>query len=188
MRWLNLLPAMAMMAASFATAEPKAEGNTNLFRLTTISLKDQFNQPHTFGFPQPGISILTVADQKGSEQIESWVRPLKARYPTGLTLEGVADVSGVPAPLRPLIRRKFCDAFPHPLMLDWSGSVVKQLKPVRSLANVLVLNTNGIVLTRFQGAAEATQLARLFALLDAQLPRVVSTNAGPKKINEPPDL
>ena len=147
--------------------EPQSPEGSNAIQLPTISLTDQHSQPHVFAFPQPGVSVLTVADRKGSEQIEAWVRALKTRYPTNLPVEGVADVSSVPAPLRPFIRKKFRDAFAHPVMLDWKGSMVKQLRPARDVANVYALNTNGLVLLHLRGAANATNLAKLFAVLDA---------------------
>jgi hypothetical protein len=162
-----MILSVVLLAMLSGAAEPPSSGGSNAIQLTTISLTDQHNQPHVFAFPQPGVSILTVADRKGSEQIEAWVRAITTRYPTHLPVEGVADVSSAPAPLRPFIRKRFRDAFAHPVMLDWKGSVVKQLRAAPDVASVYAVNTNGVVLRQFFGAANVTNLAELFAVLDA---------------------
>ena len=169
-----------LLVAMLAGAdEPVFPSGSKSIQLNAISLPDQHGQPHVFAFPQPGVSVLTVADRKGSEQIEAWVRAVTTRYAGKVLVEGVADVSSVPAPLRPFVRKRFRDAFAHPVMLDWKGGVVKRLQPVPEAANVYALSTNGAVLRQFFGAANVTNLAELFAVLDANgATNVLSVKAG----------
>jgi hypothetical protein len=96
-----------LLAASASGGEKNAPPATNVVRLATITLRDQHDAEHKLIFPQPRVSVLTVADRKGSEQIESWVRPLKERYGEKLLVEGVADVSTVPKLLRAMVRSRF---------------------------------------------------------------------------------
>jgi hypothetical protein len=176
MKKIPLCFGATLVAFWVAAGQPETQTGTNFIQLTTISLPDQHNQPHVFAFPQPGVSVLTVADHKGSEQIEPWVRALKTRYPTNLPVEGLADVSSVPAPLRPFIRKRFRDAFAHPVMLDWKGRVVPLLKPTPDVANVYALNPEGVVLLRLRGAADDEKLSRLFAVLEAPESQLPATN------------
>lgn len=134
--------------------------------LAAFELKDQHQQTHRFAFPRTNLLILTVADQKGSEQVASWVRPLKERFPHGLPIEGVADLAIVPAFLRPLVRREFKSQFEHPVMLDWSGNMGKQLYCLPGTVNVFAVATNGAVLWNSRGAAETNKLAELIRLIE----------------------
>lgn len=165
-RWSILLGAGLLASRVFAGEVAPAHG-TN-FTLSSFELKDQHQQTHHFTFPRTNLLVLTVADQKGSAQVAAWVRPLKERFPQGLPIEGVADVSSVPGFLRPLVRREFKTQFEHPVMLDWSGKFVRQLPCAPDAANVFLVATNGTVLRMFQGAVEANKLAVLFRLIEAQ--------------------
>ena len=121
----------------------------------------------------PGKSVfvpMDAADHKGSEQIEAWVRPMKKRNSYRIAIEGMADASRVPATLRRLVRRWFKEKFLNPVMLDWTGKVVKRLKPAPSVANIYAVHTNGMVLLNRPGAADEKKLARLFPVLDAHSP------------------
>src|SRR4051794_6077828 len=78
-------------------------------KVPDFELKDQHNVTRTYQFPRDKISLLTVADRKGSDQIEAWVRPIKQRYGNRIDIDGVADMSTVPTGLRTLVRNAFKD-------------------------------------------------------------------------------
>lgn len=168
---------VALLLAGSCRASEAATGRTN-FWLSSFALADQSNQPHQVTFPRTNLLVLTVADHKGSQQVESWVRPLKARFPANLAIEGVADVSSVPGLLRPLVQREFKKNFTYPVMLDWSGKVVKPLDCVGDAVNVFAVASSGEVLARFSGPANTNQLAQLVAILEAAQ-RTVATSPAP---------
>jgi hypothetical protein len=134
-----------------------------------IELRDQHDLPRRLAFPRTNITVLTIADRKGAEQVDGWIDALKARYSDRISLYGIADVRGAPSFLRGTIRRKFQAARPHPIMLDWSGEVCARLKYERDVANLLVFDRNGAILGRFAGRASGTNLARVCAVLDQTL-------------------
>jgi hypothetical protein len=177
-RWVILIGA-GLLAGPALMAEDAPSGATNV-TLSSFELKDQHQRSHHFDFPRTNLFILTVADQKGSEQIAAWVRPLKERFPEGLPIEGVADVSSVPGLLRPLVRREFKNKFERPVMLDWSGDLVTQLNCQPGVVNVFAIATNGALLWNSFGAAEANKLAELFRLVEAQHDRRSSLDVNPK--------
>src|SRR4051794_2114674 len=84
-----------------------------------IELNDQYDAPHRLTFPTTNITVLTIADRKGSEQVDGWIAALKARYAGRINLRGIADVGGAPAFIRARIRKKFQEAREYPVMLDW---------------------------------------------------------------------
>jgi hypothetical protein len=57
---------------------------------------------------------MTVADRKGSEQLEPWITKLSHRYGKQIDIDGVADVSMVPGPLREVIREMFRKRLAYP--------------------------------------------------------------------------
>jgi len=164
-RWFILIAAALVVSRALAVED--ALNRSNKITLSSFELKDQHQQTHRFAFPRTNLLILTVADQKGSEQVASWVRPLKERFPDGLPIEGVADLSIVPVFMRPLVRREFKNKFEHPVMLDWSGRVVKLLNCAPEVVNIFAVATNGAVLWTFRGPVETNNLAELLRLIDA---------------------
>jgi hypothetical protein len=137
-----------------------------------ISLPDQFDAPRTLVFPTTNITLLTIADKAGSEQIAAWVTPTKRRFPTRLDIEGIADVSAVPWPLHGFVRKKFQKAQSHPVMLDWSGDTVKAFAPSANKANVFVIDAHGRILKRMAGQADESALRELNAVIEAALDEV----------------
>ena len=134
-----------------------------------IELNDQFDVPQTLSFPTTNITLLTIADHKGSEQIAGWIAPVKQRYGTRLDIRGIADVSPVPRILRGMIRRQFQKAQSYPVMLDWSGDAVNAFTYVPDRVNVLVMDGRGRILTRLTGAANEPALQELYGVLDRAL-------------------
>ena len=136
-----------------------------------IELNDQFDVPQQLSFPTTNITLLTIADHKGSEQIAGWIAPVKQRFGTRVDIRGLADLSPVPRILRGMIRRQFQKAQSYPVMLDWSGDAVKAFTYVPDQVNVLVMDGSGRILTRLTGAANEPALRELYAVLDHALAR-----------------
>ena len=134
-----------------------------------IELRDQFDQMRTFVFPATNLTLLTIADKAGSEQIAAWVAPIKRRFGDAVAIEGIADVSAVPSPLRGLVRRKFQKAQPHSVMLDWSGDTIKAFAVLPDRANVFVLDHEGKILKRLTGKATDQTIEEVSAALEQAL-------------------
>ena len=136
---------------------------------SSIELNDQFDAPQTLSFPATNVTLLTIADKKGSDQIAGWVAPLKQRFGKRIDIRGLADVSTVPRPLRGMVQRKFQKLQTYPVMLDWSGGAVKAFTYVPDRANVLVLDEQGQILKRLSGEANPKAVQDLCAAIDHAL-------------------
>ena len=113
-----LFPGLALLNAVCAMGG--AQTNC-LPALAPFELRDQYNCPHRIFFPAAGVTLLTVADRKGSEQIDGWIGPLKEHYGGRIAIEGIADMSAVPCLLRSMVREQFKKCRAYPVMLDWEG-------------------------------------------------------------------
>ena len=138
-------------------------------RLHAFALKDQYEQMRHFDFPKTNLSFVVVADQKGSDQLPKWIQPVHDRFGPRIDIDGVADMSPVPAPLRGLVRRSFLKHSSYPVMLDWEGAVVKQFRPRPNVANVYLVAKDGTVLENWSGPATSDQLKQLLAALERHL-------------------
>jgi predicted transcriptional regulator len=114
------------------------------------------------------VTILTVADQKGAQQIDDWVRPLKERYHDRLHWIGVADVTGIPSIFRNRLRSRFQEKYRHTVLLDWEGLVTKALRARSKQANVYLLDSTGKVAAQESGAAQSAAVERLCKAIDGQ--------------------
>jgi hypothetical protein len=134
-----------------------------------IELPDQFEQTQRLAFPNTNITVLTLADRKGSEQISGWVEPVAKRFGKRVDVQGIADVSAVPRLLRGTVRAGFRRDMPHPVMLDWSGTTIQKFAPKADVTTVLLIDGTGRILRQFEGAATAKQIEELIAMIEKML-------------------
>lgn len=160
------LLAMVLRANAAPNSEPSI-APTNAPAL--IELRDQYDAPQKLSFPATNLTVLTIADKKGSAQIAGWVAPLKQRFGRQLGIRGLADVSTVPRPLRGMVRAKFQKLQAYPVMLDWSGAAVKRFTYVPGQASVLLLDGRGRILKRWSGEASPKAVQDLCAAIDRAL-------------------
>jgi hypothetical protein len=142
-----------------------------------IELRDQFDAPQKLAFPTTNVVVLTIADHKGSEQIDGWIAALKTRFARRIELRGLADVRGVPGLWRGKVRKKFRETRTHPVMLDWSGTNCALLGCAPGVANVLVLARDGAVQGCFTGAATEAALKEACAAIELALAAEFSVNS-----------
>jgi hypothetical protein len=135
----------------------------------SIELRDQYDAPQRLAFPATNVVVLTIADKKGSEQIDGWVATLKARYAGRIELRGLAEVGGVPGLLRGKVRKKFQETRTYPVMLDWSGTNCAAFHYQKNVANVIVIGRDGAILGHFTGPASEQNMAQLREVLDPAL-------------------
>jgi hypothetical protein len=147
-----------------------------------IELRDQYDAPQRLSFPATNVTLLTIADRKGSDQVEGWIAALKPRYAGRIDIRGLADCGGAPGFVQGRIRKKFQETRPYPVMMDWSGKASAQFGFKQNSANILVLGRDGRILARFAGAATAPAIAEAIAALDRALsaPSKVAGAANPK--------
>jgi hypothetical protein len=148
------------------SAAPQSEASTTPTTAPLlIELHDQFDALQKLSFPSTKITLLTIADKKGSEQINGWINPLKQRFGKNIDIRGIADVSSVPRLLREMVRKKFQKVHTYPVMLDWSGDVVKSFTYLPGEANILALDKRGQIIKRISGKADEKSLQNLFAAI-----------------------
>jgi hypothetical protein len=145
-------------------------------RITAFKLPDQFGNTQSFDCSSNLVTVVTVADRKGHEQIAPWVEALRHRYGVSLPIEGIANVTGVPATFRPLVRKQLRKTT-HPIMMDWQGGVVQQFSATQQTANIYVLNRKGEILQHNVGEASAVSLHNLFGVLEKQGVRPLNTDS-----------
>lgn len=145
-----------------------------------IELPDQFEHTQRLAFPNTNVTVLTLADRKGSEQISGWVEPLARRFGKRVDVQGIADVSAVPRLLRGTVRAGFRRDMQHPVMLDWSGTTIQKFAPKADVTTVLLIDGNGRILRQFEGAATVGQIEELIAMIEKMLAeRAVKVAAKP---------
>ena len=135
----------------------------------SIELSDQYDTPQRLTFPATNVVVLTIADKKGSEQIDGWVAALKARYAGRIELRGLAEVGGVPGLLRSKVRKKFQETRTYPVMMDWSGTNCAAFHYQKNVANILLIGRDGAILGHFTGPASEQTMAKLREVLDPAL-------------------
>jgi hypothetical protein len=164
---ITLIATVWLLVWSNASASETVGVTTNA--PACIELHDQYDSPQKLTFPTTNITILTISDRKGSEQMDAWIAVLKPRCAGRISLRGIAAVGGAPAFIHAKIRKKFQETRQYPVMMDWTGEVCAQLSYQKDLANILVLDRNGRIQARFTGVATAAAIAEVGAVLDKLL-------------------
>lgn len=166
----QFLSLLAVWVAIGVSAAPQSESPiipTNA--PSSIALRDQFDAPQTLSFPATNVTLLTIADRKGSEQIAGWVAPFQHRFGKQIDIRGLADVSKVPRTFRSLVRARFQKLLTYPVMLDWSGEAVNAFTYVPDKANVLLLDRRGRILRRISGKATEKSIQDLCVAIEHAL-------------------
>jgi hypothetical protein len=134
-----------------------------------FALDDQYGERHDYTFPRTKAGVLLVADKKGSKLVEGWVVPLHERYAERIDIDGVADVRGVPVPMRGIVRFFFKRNVERPIMLDWDGTVSNAYACVAETVNVIVVSDEGVIAHRCLGAATPESIDAVCETVDKLL-------------------
>lgn len=145
-----------------------ASANT-LARLTDFELTDQDQRTRTYRFPKSKVTVMTIADHKGSDQLAPWIERVYQRYEKRIDIDGVADVSMIPRPFHGMFRAAFRKQLTYSVMLDWGGSVVKQFAYEKGVANIYVIDRSGTIVKRLKGAVNDDAARDLFRAVDRAL-------------------
>jgi hypothetical protein len=146
----------------FAVAAPMA-------KLSDFELTDQEAKKRTYRFPKTKVTVMTVADRKGADQLAPWIQPVYDRYQNQIDIDGIADVSMIPKLFQPILREAFKKRLEYSVMLDWDGSVVKQFAYKKNVANIYVIDRGGRIVQRLTGAISNEALRALFRAIDAAI-------------------
>jgi hypothetical protein len=146
-----------------------AMANDKPATVPSFELADQFGKTHTVSFPREKVCVLTVADHDGSKQLEAWIAVLKEKYGDTVDFMGVANLTRVPGPLRGMIRGRFKKEMNYPVMLDWSGLVIKAVFNEAGKANVYVVDRNGVIVRHETGVVMEDKLKQTIAAMDTAM-------------------
>lgn len=154
---LALVILLALHAAALAAPVEK---------LSDFELTDQDAKTRSYRFPKAKVTVMTVADHKGSDQLAPWIQALHDRYAKRIDIDGVADVSMIPKPFHGMFREAFRKKLTYSVMLDWGGAVVKEFGYTKGVANIYVIDRRGRIVEHVTGAFAETSARELFADID----------------------
>ena len=138
-------------------------------RLGDFELTDQEAKKRSYHFPKTKVTVMTVADHKGAEQLAPWIQCVYDRYQKQIDIDGVADVSMIPKLFRAVLREAFKKQLTYSVMLDWDGSVVKRFAYEKDVANIYVIDRGGRIVKRLAGAVNNEALRELFREIDGAI-------------------
>jgi hypothetical protein len=121
-------------------------------KLIDFELTDQHEKLRRYRFPKLKVTIMTISDDKGSGQLKAWIQRIYIHYGKRIDIDGIADVSTIPAPFRGMFRRAFKKELAYSVMLDWNGSVVRQFGYKAGVANLYVVDRQGRIGMWLSGA------------------------------------
>lgn len=137
----------------------------------SLELRDQYDAPQKLSFPSTNVTILTIADRKGAEQVAGWIAALRQQLGSRVDIRGLANVAAVPGFLQGRVRKSFQQTYRYPVMLDWSGRWCAHFGCRADVANILVIRRDGTIAGRFSGAVESARVKAAVAVAEAELSR-----------------
>jgi hypothetical protein len=141
-------------------------------RLPDFELRDQYGYLRAYRFPKSKVTVMTLADQRGSAQLEPWISHIFQRFGRRIDIDGIADLSSVPSPLRGAVRALFRSQLNYLVLMDWEGSVVKRFAPRKDAANIYVINRDGRIVSRAAGPIDSVVLADVYRSIDRTMEKL----------------
>jgi len=162
MKLPSAILACSLLLGALTVAAPPVQ-------LADFTLKDQHGATRAYHFPKARVTVMTLADWRGSEQLEPWIQRVFDRYGQRLDIDGVADLSMVPKPLQAMVQRAFKGKLTYSVMLDWTGPVVRQFPRKPAVANLYVIDRRGRIVAQHSGPVNDSAAAALFGVIDRTL-------------------
>lgn len=138
-------------------------------QVKNFTLENLQGHQTSFQFPREKVLVLAIADQKGSEDMENWIQPLYDRYGTRVDIEGVAELSAVPAFARGIARGIISGLVKQPILLDWKGEVSQQFNAKKNVTNLYIIHPQGHIITSNSGEATLEKLKEMVKAIDSAL-------------------
>jgi hypothetical protein len=150
-----------ILIPAFARAEP------SLFnaKAPDFSLLDQYGRQYSLGSFAGQPLVLIASDQEGSKQNRQWVDRIQKKYKERIRIEGVADVRTVPVLMKSVVRSDF-KKNKDSILLDWDGAMFTSYGCVKSVSNVILIDSKGYIRHIHAGGATADAVDRLFRKID----------------------
>jgi hypothetical protein len=133
--------------------------------LVAFRLSDQFGRVQDAGDLRGRAYLLVGAGRGGRTAGTAWVESLRALQsdsagPAALPVVAVADLRGVPRLLRRVVRGRFPDDRSQGVLLDWEGTLARQLGFDVQQCTIVVVGPSGRVHARTTTAAVDVDSAR----------------------------
>ncbi len=160
----EMSPAPALEPSAPAET-PRTLPTVDVDALSRVKMIDQFDQQHSLSFPEERPVLITANGRRGQEQIKQWLDPLKEEFGDQVRLISVADIRGLPGFLRGSMKEKFRTDLPQPVIMDFSGDVVRLLPSDPANVTLTVLDRSGKVIFAASGSPSQAQLQSLTEVL-----------------------
>lgn len=131
-------------------------------RATDFELPDQFQKTHALNFPRDQVCVLVFGDRQGAEHLQAWIEPVYYKFPGQIEIYGVAELSAVPALVRPLVRQMVKSRTKYAVLLDWTGQVAQSYGYEVGQSLVLVIDKAGNIVIRKTGTANQKDLNAIY--------------------------
>ena len=135
-------------------------------RAIPFQLEDLKGQKQYFQFPRSRVLVLAFADQKGSQQMEAWITPLYQHFQERIEIQGIAELSAVPAFARGIARGIISGLVEQPILLDWSGQVAQSFGARSGVTHLFVISEQGEIIAEESGAFDLEALKRLARVIE----------------------
>ena len=151
--------------------------------LCDFELADQDLKTHQYLFPKSKITVISVADARGSDQLAPWIQRIYEKYENRIDIDGVADLVAVPKPFRAILRQTLSKQLTRPVMLDWHGTVVKRFASEKHVANIYVVDRHGYIVKHPSGPVSDVALLELYGEINraiADISRTIEPERKPR--------
>jgi hypothetical protein len=130
-----------------------------------FSLRDQRGNTVTLQSFAGKSVILLASDKEGMAQNPAWRKAIVDRYDKRIAVIGVADLRKVPFLLKGYIKSDFKKDSAS-IILDWDGAIFTSYGFAEHVANIVLIDGNGVVRYLHRGNAEPGAVKDLFAEAD----------------------
>jgi hypothetical protein len=140
-----------------------------------LVLKDQYdNDVRLNGFRGETV-LLVCGDRNGSEFTGAWAGAVREKFDsTRVRIVHIANLQAVPVFIRGFVKRRFvepnADGRPKSsVVLDWGGDLPRVFGFREGLANVYLIDRNGVFQFTHAGKGTAEEVAGLLTAIDRTL-------------------
>ena len=138
-----------------------------------LMFTDQYEHTWQLSEMRGSVVVLIAGDRVGNKYNGTWERAVRARYQRQVKIVPVANLASVPGFMHGFVRGKFISKDPaHPngsVLLDWKGTVAKTFGFHDDLANVYVIDQEGVFRYAGSGQGRGAELEPLFQVVDGLL-------------------
>ena len=141
-----------------------------------LVLVDQYEHTWNLNDARGSLVVMIDGDRDGNKFNNVWARAVRSRYKDQVKIVYVAHLSAVPGFMHGFVKGKFISKDPSrpngPVLLDWKGAVAHQFGFRENVANVYVIDREGVL--RYTGSGQGTpsEIEPLLSVIDRLLAAV----------------